>query len=185
MSVAGLLRSKRKSYSGQFRVVGSNSCYFFNWIPSRLDARNKVLASDVNFLLAVLSRPQRWAYTLPSWCLTSPTMEPRSSRRDIFLPWLQENVLQGEPLDKYSPWSSCLGHLDKYSQLDISMSKFIISSNQFIASIAMTEPDAGSDLQGIRTTAKSVPNVFCLFCTFFSFFAFSIFLSLGAMVTTG
>ena len=46
------------------------------------------------------------------------------------------------------------------------MSKFIISSNQFIASIAMTEPDAGSDLQGIRTTAKSVPNVFCLYCIF-------------------
>ena len=65
------------------------------------------------------------------------------------------------------------------------MSKFIISSNQFIASIAMTEPDAGSDLQGIRTTAKSVPNVFCLVGTFFSLFAFSIFLSLGAMVTTG
>ena len=34
----------------------------------------------------------------------------------------------------------------------------------------MTEPDAGSDLQGIRTTAKSVPNVFLPFLHIFLLF---------------
>ena len=30
----------------------------------------------------------------------------------------------------------------------------LLSSGEFVGAIAMTEPDAGSDLQGIRTKAK-------------------------------
>ena len=40
----------------------------------------------------------------------------------------------------------------KYFQIDKYMP--LLSSGEMVGAIAMTEPDAGSDLQGIRTKAK-------------------------------
>ena len=47
-------------------------------------------------------------------------------------------------------------HIEHYIINQLQIDKFmpLLSSGEMVGAIAMTEPDAGSDLQGIRTKAK-------------------------------